>query len=469
MEIRDVIHDSIEIFLHEEPILDSPFFQRLRNIKQLGFAENSYPGATHNRFIHSLGALRLADQVFKNALLGKAGGFAAGAFVRSKCDKVEYKSDIIQSPLLLFPQDAERLLQTVRIAAMLHDIGHGPLSHTTEFAMPSVQKLGLMDVPTDMDLFNTNRQATHEDYTLKIILQSSLTSILHKALGPLGIRPLHIACLIEPHILCPDDFFKVDGVDYRPILHQIISSEMDVDRMDYLTRDSFHAGVNYGKIDIAWLLANLTHYIAPDLSDANSLGLAQASDKKCYLALQHRAIYTFDDFLISRFHMFLMVYFHHKSVIYDEMLERYLRSEDCNYAIPTDIEEYVFYDDYHLYTHLSRSTNPWAKRIYHKKPYKMLVELHSGIPQGEKSAQEQKELLEKITQDLNTKKQDYIIKTTTGAISKYFKKSEKMPIFVRYDNKYSSVRFIPLEECTDLFSRYPESRSITRIYVDKIE
>jgi hypothetical protein len=423
MEIRDVIHGTIEVSESEARIIDSPFFQRLRNIKQLGFAENSYPGCTHNRFIHSLGAAHLAGQAAEHALKGAP------------------------------PKAVKRFTPALRAAAMLHDIGHGPLSHTTEFAMPPVSELGLKTLacaPGKPCPFDGSRQATHEDYTIKIVLQSSLTPVLKKALGGSGIEPIHVACIINEDIACPDDFFECEGVDYRPILHQLVSSEIDVDRMDYLVRDSFHAGVSYGKFDVGWILSNLTHHVQRN---------------KAYLALGHKAIYTFDDFLISRYHMFLMVYFHHKSVIYDEMLGRYLRPADCTYRIPSDVESYIRYDDYHLYTHLASSTNSWAKRIYHKNPYKMVVELHSGIPQGEENAREQKLLLEKIKSDQESRGVDYIVKTTTSEFSKYFTRVEKLPIFVRYENGYSPVKFIPLEECTDLFKRYSKNRTITRVYV----
>jgi HD superfamily phosphohydrolase len=425
MEIRDVVHGTIEVSPSEISIIDSPFFQRLRNIKQLGFAENSYPSATHNRYIHSLGATHLAGIAFQNAFR--------------------------KAPIK--PKDLERFKAALRVAAMLHDIGHGPLSHTTEFAMPSVRALDLKSLACAVGKpcpFDVDRQANHEDYTIKIILQSSLTPILKKALGHYGIDPIHVACIVNEDIVCPDSFFEIDGIDYRPILHQMVSSEIDVDRMDYLTRDSFYAGVSYGKFDLSWLLSSLTYHVQGD---------------KAYLALGHKAIYTFDDFLISRFHMFLMVYFHHKSVIFDEMLGKYLRSPDCDYVIPADIESYVFYDDYHLYTHLSRSTNSWAKRIYHKNPYKMLAEFHTGIPVGEKAALEQKAILDKVTTDLKASGVDYIVKTTTSEFSKYFKQDDKMPIFVGYDNKVSPVKYIPLEECTDLFERYSKNRSITRVYV----
>ncbi len=429
MEIRDVIHGTIEVSDEEVRIIDSPFFQRLRNIKQLGFSENSYPGATHNRYIHSLGALHTASRVFDQ--------------IFSNPERVSKN----------FNKIAARLKASVRLAAMLHDVGHGPLSHTTEFAMPLIERLGLQSIacePNSYCAFAEPRQANHEDYTLKIILQSSMSPVIEKSFQSLGIKPIHIACIINESVYCPDDFFKVDGIDFRPILHQMVSSEIDVDRMDYLIRDSFYCGVSYGKFDHDWLISNLTYHI-----DQN----------KTYLALKHRALYTFDDFLISRFHMFSMVYFHHKAVIYDEMLAKYLRDKECNYEIPSDIEKYIYYDDYHLYTHLASSKNEWAKRVYHKNAYKMLVEFHSAIPLGKAHAEKQKKQLEEITAQLKQKNTDFIFKTTTSELSRYVKKEEKMPIFVRYDDKYNPIQYIPLEQCTDLFNRYSENRSITRIYV----
>src|SRR3954467_6949431 len=113
MEIRDVIHGSIRIEPDERAVIDSAYFQRLRQIKQLGFAENSFPSATHNRYIHSLGAMQTASRAFET-IFAKA-----------------------ELP------NREGFRSALRLAALLHDIGHGPLSHTTEIAMPDVRELKL--------------------------------------------------------------------------------------------------------------------------------------------------------------------------------------------------------------------------------------------------------------------------------------------------------------------------------------
>jgi HD superfamily phosphohydrolase len=424
MVIRDVIHGSISIDSHELPIIDSQYFQRLRHIRQAGFAENSFPSATHNRFIHSLGAMEVASRIF---------------------DTLFQKN--LKTTRLLSAECFSRFRATVRLAALLHDIGHGPLSHTTEFAMPDVRKLKL---PIDwVPSPSKSRQATHEDYTLKMILDSGLTAFLNQAGSLFGFKPVHVAGLIDPKIILPDNYFIENSIDYRPILTQIISSELDADRMDYLRRDSLHTGVSYGQFDFDWLVNNLTSHTV---------------DGKCYLSLHHRALYAFEDFLLSRFHMFLMVYFHHKSVVYDEMLAQYFSSKDCDYILPSDIEHYCEFNDAHLYAHLAQSSNEWAQRITNKKPYLLLVELHSNIPATKTARVEQEKLLAEMKQSLSQDQIHYLQVTSTSELSKYFRRPGT-PIFVCYNNHFSTPNFIPIEQCTDLFQKYAEKRSITRLYV----
>lgn len=443
MEIRDVIHGSIAIEPHELPVIDSRYFQRLRHIQQLGFGEYSFPSATHNRYIHSLGAMETATKAFDTVFGGPKG--------------LRKKSGTKNIDLFTAAPKAHRRFRAVlRLAALLHDSGHGPLSHTSEIAMPARWTLKLPE-----NLFpgasSDKAKATHEDYTLKLILDSGLTEILKKAGADFSFGPVHVAALIDPNLKVADDFFfedlsgsgqNLERLDFRPILQQLISSELDADRMDYLRRDSWYAGVTYGQFDFDWLVANLS---------------AHPENGKVFLGLQRKALYSFEDFLISRFHMFLMVYFHHKSVVFDEMLARYFASPDSDYQLPSDIEDYVKIHDADLYAHLARSSNPWARRISEKRPYRMLVELHSGVA----AASEPETNLEMITRlkaDLDRRKVDAIVTHSTGELSKYFRKPGH-PIFVHMDNLYLPAKTLRLEECTDLFTRYSEKRVISRIYV----
>lgn len=410
MEIRDPLHGSIFFSDAEVAILDSPEFQRLRVIKQLGFSEFSFPGATHNRYLHSLGVCHLAGQIFDSI-------FKIYPFQKSS-KKIQMR-------------------QVCRLGALLHDLGHGPLSHTTEQVMPKIEDLNILIYQGTQ---HKNRRANHEDYTLKFLTDSSITEIIRKNFD---FEPYHIACLIDKTLPSKDDFFIEGNNDFRPILSQIVSSELDADRMDYLERDSYFCGTNYGKVDIEWLIQNLTFRIL---------------DQKLYLAIGRRALYSFDDFLISRHHMHLMVYFHHKSIIYEEMLNKYLTSKDCHFFLPADINEYIKYNDYKLYEHLADSPNPWAQRIALRRPFKVLMELHNiGINHR----------TEKVKKLLEAQGIDVIWASSHARLSKYHSGSPEdkaMDIYVvdQYDKWEKPT---PINDSTEIFKKYEGTRVIDRLYV----
>ncbi len=397
----------------EIAILDSRAYQRLRAIKQLGFAEFSFPGATHNRFLHSIGVAHLAGQAFD-----------------SVCKKWHFSK----------PEVRDRLRAATRLAALLHDIGHGPLSHTSEEVMPQASDLKIKAYD-HRRISRANGQADHEDYTIKFITDSSLTETLKKHFPFLA--PLHVACLVDKSLICPDDFFKDNGLDFRTLLSQIVSSELDVDRMDYLERDAYFCGTNYGRVELDWLISNLTTHVVDD---------------QVHLALNRRALYTFDDFLLARHHMHLMVYFHHKSIIYEELLYRYLTSTDCSFKLPADIEEYIGCTDYALYQHLEQVENPWAKRIANRQPYRMLFELHSSDNTTRPLEMKNALLSEGV---------EVIHSSSHTRLSKYHTASPEERAFTIFvvDEYDRQSKPSPLEEGTQIFARYEEIRCIDRLYV----
>lgn len=419
MEVRDPVHGTIELNRAEVAVLDSAAYQRLRAIKQLGFSEFSFPGATHNRYIHSLGVSHIASRVFDSV-------FKNFNFTSTKA--------------------REKFKQMVRLAALLHDIGHGPLSHTTEEVMPQVSEIEV-DVYRMNPNYNPNRKANHEDYTIKFLTDSSLTQILEKNFPEFS--PLHIAGLIDKELNVDKDFYRDGEWDLRVILGQIVSSELDADRMDYLERDAYYCGTNYGRVELSWLVANLTFHPVND---------------RLHLALGRRALYAFDDFLISRHHMHLMVYFHHKSIIFEEFLHRYLNSPDCTYHLPPKIEDYIKCTDYSLYEHLADSDNEWAKRISERRPYKILFEIHSN---------KETERPQNIKKILETEGIPVVHASSQARLSKYHSgtASEKsQTIFVVDEYDYLSKPY-PLQEATEIFKRYEHARQIDRLYVppEKLE
>jgi HD superfamily phosphohydrolase len=407
MEIRDPIHGAITLSKDELLVVDSRPLQRLRRIKQLGFGEFAFPGATHNRFSHSLGAMFLAGVAFDKI-------FAHFSFSSEEAKK--------------------RLRKTVRLGALLHDVGHGPLSHASEKAMPLAKELNITGLPT------SEKRASHEHYTLKIIVDGPLRQPIIES----GVSPESVAALISSEISPKGNELEDAGCDFRPLLSQLVSSEMDVDRMDYLLRDSYYAGVTYGRYDLSWLLSNLTFH---------------QDDQKLYLALHRRALHAFEDFLLSRYHMYLMVYLHHLSVIYEEMLVRHFEHEAKDFLFPAGVEEYLRYDDYMLYTYLAQSGQDLATRIHQNIPYRLLTDEQD--PEGARR-------LDSVEDKLSQQGIPLIRSSSSGTLSHYWKpqgitKPKNPQIFVVDRNNMHPV--VPLERSTELFSRYASKKVIERIYV----
>ena len=414
MEVRDPIFGAIPVSRAEEPLIDHPALIRLRSIKQMGFSEWSFPGAAHSRLLHSVGVMHLAGQAFDLAF---------------------------REHPLPEPRRAE-LRQCVRLAALLHDLGHAPFSHCTEFAMPSLRALGLAAVPAEVLKARGDRRASHEDYTIGLLTQSSLTPLISRGFA---FTAAHVAALISRELPAPDDFFVIDGLDHRRVLSQIISSELDVDRMDYLVRDSYFSGAKYGQIDVPWLLNNLSVYVENDTVS---------------LALDRRALYAFDDFLVARYHMFVMVYFHHKSIVFEEMLRRYFNGPGNTYSLPADMDEYVQIDDIHLIAHLRQAADPWAQAVSQRRPYERLVELHGT---------EEEVDLTWAEATLREAGIDTIAASSVGKLSRYAavgqKRESAPPIFVLNRTPGPHPAAMPITQATEVFERYKRERRIARLYV----
>ena len=329
-EIRDPVHTSIPFDASERHVLDHPFVQRLRRIRQLGFAQYSFPGATHSRFSHSVGVMHLAGQAF---------------------------DVIFRDRPFTSVHKYKQFRYCVRMAALLHDVGHGPYSHAVEFAMPKLNTL------PGYESADPSTQAMHEEYTIAILTQTSLAAVIE---ANFDFTAEHVAALVDSSRKTSDDFFMDKGFNLRPLFSQLISSNLDMDRSDYLVRDSVFTGVKYGQVDVSWLHNHLSR-------------TAGFEDEVC-LALHRRALYAFDHFLISRYHMFLMVYFHKKSTALEVMLKEFIQDPTCQYRIPSDLDEYLYIDDADLDVHLRKSPISVAQRVVNQDIYKVAFESH-GMPE----------------------------------------------------------------------------------------
>jgi hypothetical protein len=430
IRIRDPIHGTIQLAREEIALVDSPAYQRLRMIKQLGLADLAFPGATHTRYAHGLGTLHIASGMFAN--LARAYDLPAA--------------------------EVNRLRQTVRLAALFHDLGHAPLSHTTETFMPQVRALELgrwQEGPGE-------RIASHEDYTLKILVGSELTRRIEENITPeSGVTAEDIAAVVAGWT--PDEAgrarFRVGGRDWMPVLRQIVSSELDADRMDYLLRDSYYAGVPYGRYDHEWLLENLTPV---ERGDA------------IYLGLDARASFGFEDFLLSRYHMFTSVYYHQIPIGYEVMLRCFFAEQQGELDVPHEIDAYLRCDDIYLWTVLRNSSNTWARRMVDRKAYRMLVEVKhfdADQPDGaHRRAAEGAEAidLDALAAELTAIGIDARLHSAKGQLSKYWGGRDKSapsptnpPVYI-----VDGTRSIPVEDYTPLFQRYAGAVHLRRIYVD---
>ena len=279
-EIADPIHKYIRFTELEKKIIDSKVFQRLRRIKQLAGAHLVYPAAQHSRFEHSLGTMHLAGLAGEHL-------FSMGVL------------------------DNESI-QELRIASLLHDIGHGPFSHLFEEAL------------------KVTSNKNHENIGSEIICKTEISDILLS----FGYSPTNIS----------EISFGQSKIKFK---NEIISGSLSSDLMDYLPRDGFFTGVEYGKVDYNRII--------------NSFRVTNNDN----LALDISSSYSFESMIISRYEMFRAVYFH-KTVRSAEvmLLHSLLLSSDILNLNNITLKDHLnLTDDNILWNILSSINNEMAKEM----------------------------------------------------------------------------------------------------------
>lgn len=260
--VKDPIHGYVRLTETEKKVLDTGPVQRLRRIKQLSGAEYVYPAATHTRFEHALGTMYLAGVVAQN-----------------------------------LPADLDgNERSTLKVAALLHDVGHAPFSHLFEPLL--VRHLG----------------KTHEDMSTRVILESELSDVLAGE----GLDAKTVSRLCVGRLASPRGAF----------LDQIIRSSVDVDKMDFVIRDSYHTGAGYGDVDIFRLIYTM------DVLNGN-------------LAVDVTALSTLESFILARLESFRTIYFHRTSRAAQIMLLKALEhaGEDLDFSRLESVDEYLAFDD----------------------------------------------------------------------------------------------------------------------------
>ena len=394
-EIRCPIHGSIALDDQERTLLDHPLVQRLRHVSQLGLASLVFPSATHSRLAHSLGVMHLAGRIFDQAWTQSAAVLEAAKFTD---DDVHY------------------FRQVVRLAALLHDLGHPPFSHACEELllkqMPTLPEpwlhadttsapaipQAMPQMPQQTSQAISQVKVSHEDYSASMVYaisqQPSMASVFsQKTLAQ------DVCSLIAPRVH-PSKRLRGTSADKRdciyPFLTQVIAGEIDADRMDYLHRDAYFAGASYGWFDRERLIQGLSCRFS------NQLGWV--------MGLAADSLHAYENFLMARIHMTTQVY-HHKTVLsFGECLKQALKAEEITYAIPVDDQGFLHMREDALWELLhqaaakhqaarvnggggqppmsqpsiSQPSISWAERIVYRRPLKRL--LHQYVVSKDKNS-----------------------------------------------------------------------------------
>lgn len=300
-EFRDPVHVFIRLDPDERKVVDSAPFQRLRHIHQLAMTYQVYPGATHRRFEHSLGCMELATRIFDTIV------------------KLENYQRLPREVLERLPEIARddrrnHWRKTLRLAALCHDLGHLPFSHAAEGLLP--------------------KGVTHETMTKRFILEEmrDIWADMEPQPKPEQIAKIAVG-VKEAQDLLPFS-------PWERILSEIITGDVfGADRMDYLLRDSLHAGVTYGHFDHPRLIDTMRILPGVALDDS------QEFNDEPELGIELGGLQVAESLLVARYLMFSQVYFHHVRRIYDLHLKDFLKEHLPGGIYPTDLKEFLAITD----------------------------------------------------------------------------------------------------------------------------
>ena len=388
LDIIDPIHGFVRALGTEIKIIDNPIFQRLRRIKQLSGAHLTYPGAQHTRFEHSLGVMHIAGQA----------------------------AQVLEEKEIFDSDDITNL----RIAALLHDIGHGPFSHLFE------------------EVAQRKRKRSHEQLGRDLILKTEIGDLISNS----GFNKKFITDLAF-------------GDSKLQFMNEIISGALSADIMDYLLRDGYFTGAEHAKIDHKRITQSLDVH-------------------KKKLALEKSALYSFESMMHSRYQMFKAVYFH-KTVRSAEvmLLESIRLAYDELGLFSMSLDDYIELTDdsmlaklVSLSTHTSelKRAQKFAKDYQNRELFKCVFErmlTQKDQISNLKISQLKNELSKKSKIDENEIFVDSSV-TPSIPLSPSKKESKYLILISRYNSKISAKE-IPISQIP-LVSTMSGFMNILRVY-----
>lgn len=272
--INDPVYGGIGITKLELALIDTPIFQRLRGLRQLARVNFVFPGAEHSRYVHSLGVLYImglmTEHLFKQGMLNE--------------------DDVVK----------------LRVAALLHDIGHYPLSHLGEsvygYCLDNQNATCIVEIhPTVNEKYlyemasSHSKSANHEHLGKYIVINNN---DIKKILVENGLNPLEIG-----------EIFTGEYGSRNMVYTQLLHSSLDADRLDYLLRDSYQTGVKYGLVDLQYLIRLLMVVEDPTLSENNKV-----------LVCNKKGQHVVEHFLMSRYFHYSQVIFHKTNAAFEGMI-----------------------------------------------------------------------------------------------------------------------------------------------------
>ena len=467
-KVLDPIHGIIRLTDLEIEFINHPLFQRLRNIKQNTFLYKVFPSAMHSRFEHSLGVMHSSYEILDNMR------------INGHRYKTKYHDDLLFSDI---PKLPIQNVQELRLAALLHDIGHGPMSHQFDSFM--CDKLEFKEYfgdefPKIVDLVKDGKKVEHEHMSLLF------AKIIYDELSEDDKQLIDIDNVLT---IIDKDYKEripvdVDGSEFNvlPLFTSIISScPIDADRMDYLLRDSYFSGVKCGIYDHNRLFMSMV-----PIKDNDSV----------YLAYKESGLDSIVEFINSRSNLFGQVYYHKTNRSFSSMLSKVCdlaKSDESpvplfDFTLPTDAikKSYVeqiqdFYvensDDYFLNGKMEDLVNdnesaitivndiierkPWSK-VYESKYYPSNISITSKID---------KEAISKIKKDLTSLITscgiDYTkfnIDIMTDNAFKDISKTEIKLLEKQLDGSYDITSF---ERSGDKLDKYQSIKCYIRVFSHK--
>lgn len=396
--IRDPIHGFIHFDNAELKIINSPAFQRLRNIKQLAFTSYVYPGAMHSRFEHSLGVMQMASIAF--------------SYLEEK------HRQVLKQNFAAIGLSLKQAMVVLRLAGLLHDIGHLPFSHGGESILPSGKK--------------------HEDVSIHIIKEIYEEKLEKDFFSGVTNAVVNIIGKDEP-------------IPELRILKRLLSGQVDVDRIDYLIRDSHYCGVDYGKFDYKRLLETI---------------IVIKNDGFCDLGIKRGGVHVLESLILARYFMFTQVYAHRTRRIYDIYLGQYLKM--WNKGQYENFSNAIKYDDVTLLNDIrndaenstNRESKELANRITRRTHHSVVYETNDHA--GYYSSKEAIKVCERLKKE-HGDRIDLILDEAKGKIHNFLRREDEEAgdeFFVQDDNGRNRL----LTEESKVIRDMPKGFKVIRIY-----